>query len=342
VVFRYMLAVLAVTAVIRLGAWIVYQVYEVAQGHLVLHEQINETLILLLVEVIALAILGFMLWALSRRLLSPIRSVANAGRLISSGNLDKRIRLSHLPDGELRDIAEALNASFDRYQDAIERVARFSSAAAHQLRTPLTAIRTTAELALEQGVDGANCRQAVESILEEIKHLDRMTEQLLMLSRMEVEHLRGDFVETDLTAVARRVSELFQPLVESGSIDLQLELAEDCTVRGDGALLTEAVMNLVDNAVKWAGEHGAIVLSTGRTQDTVTLRVSDSGPGIDPAFRDRLFDRFSRDPATPYQGSGLGLSVVSEVARLHGGRIEVAAGRQGGAEFTLTLPRTCS
>ena len=100
-VFRYMLAVIAVTAVFRLGLWLTYQAYEVYMGHVVFHEQINEMLLLLLVEVLALGILVFMLWRLSRILLSPLRSVANAAKLIADGQLEKRIRTRHLPLPEL-------------------------------------------------------------------------------------------------------------------------------------------------------------------------------------------------------------------------------------------------
>jgi heavy metal sensor kinase len=337
-VFRYMLAVIIVTAVIRLGVWLAYQAYEIKQGHVVFHEQIGEMLLLLLVEVLALAILGFMLWRLSRMLLSPLRSVANAASLIAQGKLGKRIRTRHLPPGELLEIAEALNNSFDRYQDAIDRISRFSSAASHQLRTPLTAMRATAELSLAQARTKEEHEQALVSILEEVQHLTRMTEQLLLLSRMEVEHLREDFKATDLNPVVRRVVDVYQPVVESKEIQLQVNLANSCPVHGDETLLLEAVMNLLDNAAKWSPQGGRLTVTTTCRDGTSALAVSDSGPGIDPAFRYHLFERFARHPAAPYKGSGLGLSIVSEVVRLHGGRIEFDSNEHGGATFRLSFP----
>jgi len=337
-VFRYMLAVIVVTAGIRLAVWLAYQKYEASQGHIVFHEQINEMLLLLLVEVLALAILGFMLWRLSRLLLSPLRSVANAAKLIARGQLEKRIRTRHLPEGELREIADALNASFDRYQDAIDRISRFSSAASHQLRTPLTAMRTTAELALAQAKSTGDYEQALVGILEEVLHLTRMTEQLLLLSRMEIEHLRENFRPTDLNAVVRRVVDLYQPLLDSRCVQLQMDLANSCSVHGDETLLMEAVTNLFDNAAKLSKDGGKVTVTTTCRNGTSTFAISDSGPGIASGFREHLFERFSRHPATPYRGTGLGLSIVSEVVRVHDGRVEVDSSEHGGATFRLSFP----
>ena len=337
--FRYMLAVILVTAIVRIGLWVAYQKYEASQGHVVLHEQINEMLILLLVEVLALTILGFMLWQLSRLLLSPLRSVANAATLIAQGRLEKRIRTDHLPDGELLEIAEALNASFDRYQGVIDRISRFSSAASHQLRTPLTAIRTTAELLLAGSGTRADYEQALVSILEEVNRLSTMTEQLLLLSRMDVEHVREKFERCDLNSIVRSVVEVYQPVFEDKEIRLETKLVEPCCpVFGDRMLLTEAVMNLVDNATKWTTQGGRVLVITTRSEPDSVFEVSDSGPGIDGEFRVHLFERFNRHPTTPYKGSGLGLSIVSEVVRLHKGKVDVKESVYGGATFCISFP----
>jgi len=340
--FRSMLAVIVITGAIRLIAWLVYQAYEVRVGHIVLHEQIAEFLLLVLVEVLALTILGFMLWRLSRAFLSPLRSVANAASLISQGQLDKRIRTRHLPKGELLEIADALNASFDMYQDAIDRISRFSSAASHQLRTPLTAIRAAAEHSLSRATSKTELEQALLSVLEETRHLSRMTEQLLLLSRMEVEHLRRNFRSTDLNAIVKRVVDVYQPLLESKHLRLTLALADTCFTHGDETLLMEAVMNLVDNAVKLSRDTGSIAITTTAADHASVFAITDSGPGIDSSFREHLFDRFSRDPATTYKGSGLGLSIVSEVVKLHDGRIEVEAAEPEGTTFRLSLPARAS
>ena len=339
-VFRYMLAVIGVTAVVRLAVWGAYQAYEARRGHVVFHEQLGEMLLLLLVEVLALLLLGFMLWGLSRRLLSPLRSVANAATLIARGHLHKRIRTRHLPEGELRTIAEALNESFDRYQEAIDRIARFSSAASHQLRTPLTAIRATAETALGPGSTPEEQAQALGGILEEAEHMSRMAEQLLLLSRMEAEYLRDDFTDVDLNEIVRKVFDLYQPLLEAGQLQVAFDLGESCPVRGDRTLLTEAVVNVVDNAVKWSPPGGRLSIASGKTAAEAFLAVADAGPGVDSQFREHLFDRFSRHPATAYKGSGLGLSIVSEVMRLHQGRIQVEDAPDGGACFRFTFPVT--
>jgi two-component system heavy metal sensor histidine kinase CusS len=279
-----------------------------------------------------------MLWRLSRMLLSPLRSVANAARLIAQGRLDKRIRTAHLPEGELLDIAEVLNASFDRYQEAIDRISSFSSAASHQLRTPLTAIRTTAELALAQPQQQRDCQQALAGILDETAHLSRMTEQLLLLSRMEAEHLREAFRAVDLNDAIRRVVELYQPIIESSGLRVDLRLAKACPVLGDMDLLLEAVTNLFDNAVKWTPAGGAISVSTSCENNESRFSIADEGPGIDASFRKNLFDRFTRHPAAAYKGTGLGLSIVGEVVRLHDGRIELAPPGGRGAEFRVTFP----
>jgi signal transduction histidine kinase len=333
-----MLAVIGVTAVIRIGLWLAYQAYEVRQGHVVFHEQISEVLILLLVEVMALAVLGVMLWNFSRLLLSPLRSVSNAAQLISQGALRKRIRTSHLPEGELLDVASALNTSFDRYQEALDRIARFSGAASHQLRTPLATIRSTVELALTRPDVPAEQEEALLSILEETEHLNRVTEQLLLLSRMEVEHLRDQFVALDLNDIVRKVVDVYEPVTEERRVTVRTTWAASCSAHGDETLLFEAVMNLVDNAVKWCGEDGEMLITTGQAEGRSTVEVADSGPGIDPEAREHLFDRFSRDPRAFYKGSGLGLSIVAEVVKLHDGTVTCGTRPGGGAVFTVTLP----
>jgi signal transduction histidine kinase len=333
-----MLGVLALTAAIRFALWWPYQIYEARVGHVVYHEQVNEMLLLMLVEVLGLGILGFMMWRLSRLLLSPIRSVANAATLIAQGKLGKRIRTQHLPEGELLDIAEALNSSFDRYQEAIDRISRFSSAASHQLRTPLTAIRTTAELCLSQPTSTQEHEKALLSILEEVEHLSHMTEQLLLLSRMESEHLRDHFVSVNLNGIVRRVVDMYMPMLEGGKLHFEAQYADACPVHGDDTLLMEAVMNLVDNAIKLSGTDGSVRIETRAGDGLGELFVTDSGPGIDADFREHLFERFSRHPATPYRGSGLGLSIVNEVVRLHDGQIDVTSGESGGATFHLVFP----
>lgn len=336
--FQSMLLVIVATAVIRIGLWLGYQYYEVRKGHIVLHEQVSEFLILLSVEVIALGLLGFLLWSMARHLLSPMRSIANAARLISLGKLDKRIRTEHLPEGELLDIANALNRSFDQYQESIDRISRFSSAASHQLRTPLTAIRTTAEMHLGSDISAPEAQEALHSILEETQRLVRLTEQLLVLSRMEVENVREDFACVDLSRIVHHVVALFEPLLETQSIQVQTDLATDSFVNGSEALLMEAVINLFDNATKASPENGTIEIRTAGSNGTVRLEIADSGPGIDAEYREQLFERFSRHSATTYHGSGLGLSIVSEIIRLHGGEITVGSSPAGGASFTVVLP----
>jgi signal transduction histidine kinase len=338
VIFRYMLAVIVVTMLVRLAVWFAYEAYEARAGHVVLHEQVTEVLLMLLVDVVAVCILAFMLWRMSRMLMSPLRSVANAATLIAAGKLDKRIRTNHLPKGELLEIAEALNASFDRYQDALDRISRFSSAAAHQLRTPITAIRTTAELSLAQDPATGDREQALVSILEETSHLGRMTEQLLLLARMEVEHLKSGFKKVDLSAVVRRVAEMYLPVLETKNISPRMDLAASCPVHGDETLLAEAITNLFDNAVKLSKQDGNFTVATYLRDGASTFAITDSGPGIDEHFRERLFERFTRHPATPYKGSGLGLSIVREVTRLHDGHIDVENGPGVGSTFRLHFP----
>jgi signal transduction histidine kinase len=165
-----------------------------------------------------------------------------------------------------------------------------------------------------------------------------MTEQLLLLSRMEAEHLRENFKPLDLNDAVRRVIDLYQPLLDAGRLRIQLDLAPACPLRGDETLILEAVTNLFDNAAKWSPAGGTISIATSCADGDAVFHIADEGPGIDESVRQVLFERFTRDPAAPYKGTGLGLSIVSEVARLHDGRIEPGTGGSRGARFRLIFP----
>lgn len=347
VMWKYMLTVVAVTAMIRLGVWVGYEAYLMSSQKDVLHQEVtelrqleefNELLLLILIEGCALLVLVFMLWKFSKRILSPIRSIANAAHMISGGKLDKRIRTEHLPSGELLDIANLLNQAFDRYQQAMERIAQFTSAASHQLRTPLTAMQTTAELCLQKNRTREEYVETISSMLEEMQRLSHMSEQLLALSRIESEQNHNEFEPVDLGRAIRQALEYYEPVIESRGIRISEDLPGGIKVWARPPLLTEIITNLLDNAIKVCGEGDVISLSAKTlTKGEVSFRISDSGPGVPELYKDQIFERFARCPATPYQGSGLGLSIVSEIVRLHHGRITLEKSDSGGAAFCVTL-----
>ena len=250
---------------------------------------------------------------------------------------------AHLP-GEVQPLVAALNDLLGRLGAALERERGFLADAAHELRTPLTALHLQVG-AVARATDGAERVDAMERLSAGVQRAIRLVEQLLSLARQEP---RADVAPTRLRLdeLVRDVVAEMVPLADARKIDLGISASQPTHVLGDADALRTLVRNLVDNAVRYTPTDGSVDLSVletssaGHNEDRrAVLRVVDTGPGIPPNERQRVFDRFYRPPGTYPPGSGLGMAIVKAVADAHGASIVLDTGADGrGLAVTVTFP----
>lgn len=241
---------------------------------------------------------------------------------------------------EIRPLIESMNGVMKRLDDNLYAQRRFIADAAHQLKTPLTGLRTQTELALRE-TDPQALLRALRHVGVSAERLSHLTQQLLSLARAEATTEKaGKFAPLDLTELARSVAEQWVHQALARRIDFGYEGPDvPVSVVGSEFLLREALNNLLDNALKYTPSGGQVTLRVSQDAEA-QIQVEDSGPGIPEAHRERVFERFYRGSHTDVEGSGLGLSIVREVAELHGGKVIVGVPEShGGTVVTMTLPR---
>ena len=284
---------------------------------------------------VALPLLALVAWWAIRRGLLPLRRLGGILAARQAQSLQP-VRLEGSP-AELNPMVEALNGLLQRIGTLVAAERRFTADAAHELRTPIAAIRTQAQVALNEG-DGALRRHALQSALEGCDRATRLVEQLLTLSRLDSE-ATATWPAADLAAVARQVLADMAPRAVAKGQVLELEADEHCTVATDGTLLAVLVRNLVDNAVRYSPAGARVRVRVQRQAGRVVLRVEDSGPGVAADVQARLGQRFFRPAGQVETGSGLGWSIVRRIAEVQGMDIEV--GRSvalGGLAVQVSAP----
>lgn len=281
----------------------------------------------------------------SRRVLRRVDAMTDTTRTIMGGDLGGRLPVAGSGD-EIDRLAVNINAMLERIEALMHGLKEVSDNIAHDLKTPLTRLRNRCEEALRTARDEAGYRRALESTIEESEGLIRTFNALLMIARAESGQARGNMTECDAAEVARGVAELYEPLAEESGLTLQVEAPAPAWLRCNRELISQALANLVDNAIKYAapaaranGESGQILVTAHSEGDQVVLTVGDRGPGIPEDMRMRVIDRFVRlEQSRTVPGSGLGLSLVSAVAHLHGGELRLEDNKPG-LKAVLALPR---
>lgn len=280
---------------------------------------------------IALPLLGVIIWVVVGRALAPLQRVAREVEARAPEAVEP-IDDSRSPR-EIQGLLRALNRLFGRTGDALQRERQFTADAAHELRTPLAAMKTHLQVAMAAG-DAGKARQSMGLALQGVDRATHSVEQLLALARADAEQndlLRDGSVDLHELAVWG-VSAFSQQAYERG-IDLGLAQAGHRWVPGDTAALKILLRNLIDNAVRYTPKGGEVTVSvTGAEGEEACLTVADNGPGVALEERERIFDRFYRGPeerAMTATGSGVGLSIVQRIARLHHAEIEIASGING-------------
>jgi len=263
-----------------------------------------------------------------RRGLRPLDTLAQAVSARSPDNLEPLVDVA-VP-AEVRPLVAELNTLFGRVAQVLESERRFTADAAHELRTPLAALKVQAQVAMLSSQ--APMRQkALQQILGGVDRADRLVEQLLRLARLDPQRRLEHADPVELAPMIREVVALAATGHATADDAVQLDLpAEGCTVRGDAELLGIAVRNLVDNALRYAGKQGLVRLVVEPNEDRFDLWVYDSGPGVPDAELAGLGQRFFRGRDQLEEGSGLGLAIVQRIVELHGARLLLANRPEGG------------
>jgi two-component system OmpR family sensor kinase len=279
-------------------------------------------------------------WWLAGRAVGPVHEIIDQALSIRGGSLDRRIQ-AYAGVREYRRLVEVLNGMLERIHDAFEAQRRFTADASHELRSPLTAMRGELELALRRPRHADEYQRVVESTLEEVARLSRITEDLLVLARSDSGAMEPRLETVEVGAVVSRVMDRLRGRAEEKDVVLHLRAGGGAVATVDPGLLGQVAWNLVENGVKFAPPGGEVVVSAALEDGDLVLRVADSGPGF--LHPEHAFRRFFReDPARthvqPSDGTGLGLAIVEAVAKAHGGSAEARNRPGGGAEVTVRVP----
>lgn len=277
----------------------------------------------------------------TRRVLKRIDAMTGTAQTIMAGDLSGRLPIAGTGD-ELDRLATNLNMMLERIEALMYGLKEVSDNIAHDLKTPLTRLRNRCEEALRTSRDEGGCRAALEATIEESDGLIRTFDALLMIARAESGQARDNMSEIDAAEIARDVTDLYEPLAEQKGLILTIDAPEPLLIRGSRELVSQAVANLVDNAIKYTRSDQAtkeIAVKAAKDGERVLLTVADRGPGIAEADRPRVIERFVRlEQSRTEPGSGLGLSLASAVARLHGGTLTLED-NEPGLRAVIALPR---
>jgi two-component system sensor histidine kinase QseC len=284
---------------------------------------------LLVPLVFALPVLGLLAWLVIARALAPLRAL---GRQVEAREPDNlRALAAEDAPAEVVPLVRSLNALFGRVGGLVERERRFTADAAHELRTPLAAIKTQAQVA-RGAPDDRTRRRALDNVVAGSDRAARLIEQLLTLARLEPDQLKERSLPCDLRDIARGTIAELAPAALAKKVELELAGDGPAPTEGHPELIAIMLRNLIDNAVRYGPAGGRVRIET----RGASLSVADQGPGISPEDRARVGERFYRIPGAEPGGSGLGLSIVERIAALHGARVVLGEGI-GGKGLRVTV-----
>ena len=290
---------------------------------------------------IALGFAGFAGHFLARRALSPIERMARRAHEINADDLQARLDVEN-PNDELGLLARSFNETLGRLEGSFHQLRRFTSDAAHELRTPLMAIRSVGEVGLQEQIGSEDYREVIGSMLEESVRLSRLVDGLLTIARADAGQIRLERVWIPIVPFAREVTSVMEVLAEEKDQALSVEGIISAHVQADPVILRQVIINLLDNAIKHTPRRGNISVRVLPAAGlNVAIEVEDGGPGIPPEHQDKVFDRFYRvdeGRARENGGTGLGLAIAKWGAEAHGGCLELDCPTGAGCTFRLILP----
>jgi hypothetical protein len=286
-----------------------------------------------------LSIAGLLIGLITRRaLLTRIDSIRQTVSAIIHGDLQHRLP-THLNDDELNTLSRTINGMLEQIELLVHGVRNVSNSIAHDLRTPLAELRSRLEELALIRPPAEQTYAEIDGAVADVDRVIRIFDALLRLAEIDAGLRRSGFVPLDVADLAANAVEFYAPAAELKNIDLTFRSDGPVSVSGDPILLAQALSNLIDNALKYAPENGAIEVAVHRRgDDTAQVSVSDNGPGIDDSEKSKVVERFYRgDASRGTPGVGLGLSLVQAVAKLHGSALELADGNPG-LRVAITMP----
>jgi heavy metal sensor kinase len=282
-------------------------------------------------------------WFTARRAVSGVEAVTWTAQKISGGTLEERVPVKTRGD-EIDQLAITFNQMLDRIQTLLTEIKEMSDNIAHDLRSPITRIRGTAEVTLTTGKSLSEYESMAASTIEECDRLLDMINTMLMISKTESGVDKLSFEEINLQDLVREACELFEPTAEDSGVTLSCDVPDRSRLVGDTRMIQRMLSNLLDNAIKYTPTGGSVRVSVSENDAQVVVSVIDTGCGISSSDLPHIFERFYRcDQSRSQAGIGLGLSLARAIARAHGGEITAASTSNQGSTFTVTLPKSsCS
>jgi signal transduction histidine kinase len=300
-------------------------------------EELATAFLITLPIALILAIFGARL--IAHKAVSPIQKITDFAERITVHNLGERVPLPPARD-EIHRMAVVLNRTFDRLEQSFHQATRFSADASHELKTPLTVLRASVEALLRSPKLDLDTQQGLSCILEDTKRLSLITESLLLLSRADAGKLTLELVENDLAETVGFCADDASIIMEEKRVHMERELPAVARARFDKSRLSQILMNLFDNALKYNRPDGTVRVALTANGATWNLSIANTGPGIASADVPRLFTRFFRGEfSREVSGHGLGLSLSRELARAHRGDLVLGKSEEGWTTFILTLPK---
>jgi heavy metal sensor kinase len=319
-------------------------IIQVARSEAAMQQNLRDLLLILVLGLpLAVVAAGFGGYTLARGALAPVERMTERAREITADRLSDRLPVVN-PDDEMGRLATVFNETLARLEASFEQMRRFTADVSHELRTPLTAIRSVGEVGLREHRGDAEYRSIIGSMLEEADRLATLVDRLLMLSRAETGQMPASTDDTDLQALAEDVAAHLSVLAEEKKQSIVVEAAGQPHARADRLAVRQAVINLVDNAIKFSPVGGRIRVRVAETPREAVLEVIDTGPGIPAESRGRIFDRFYRAASGSggAAGTGLGLSIAKGAVEANGGRLTLESVDGMGCAFRIALPKARS
>jgi len=285
-------------------------------------------------------IIGALLeWALIRKSLLSLGTFMEGLRRTEGEGHRTPFAPELFPETETRDLAVTFNAMMGRIEEAFEQQRRVFEDLSHQMKTPLAVMRGELEIALKKRRTVADYQQILGSSLEEVERMASIVENLLKLARFDAQEMRLELAEFEVRPFLESLLAQVAKLADTREVDLVLVCPEGLPIRADRFKLEQALLNLLDNAIKYARSKTKVTVEARRDEDGLTLRVHDLGAVIPAEELPQVFERFWRSRSTMREkGYGLGLSIVKALVGMHGGSVSVHSSEEAGTEFVVTLP----
>ena len=314
-------------------------VIQVGRSEATMRLEVRELAMLLLLGLpLAVLVAGAGGYLLAREALAPLQKMTNRAQAVTATRLDERLPIEN-PHDELGQLALVFNDTLGRLESSFEQMRRFTANVSHELRTPLTAIRSVGEVGLREHHDATSYQHVIESMLEEADRLTRLVDRLLLVSRTDSGELRLTLETIHLGKLADEVAALLSVLAEEKHQIMLIEHVSSPKCQGDQVTLRQAVINLVDNAIRYTPSGGTIRVRISESTAHAMLEVCDTGSGIPENDRLRVFDRLYRGAhGVDATGSGLGLSIARWAVEANHGKLTYECLHGQGSVFRINLP----